>query len=81
MNSSGTLEGIAAIISRQFQTPLSSVTRETSAYDVDGWDSVSHVYIILEVERVFQVTLPEVRVFQLENVGELADLVAELCDD
>jgi acyl carrier protein len=72
------LGGIAEILYRQFQIPATAVTRETCAYDVNGWDSVSHVYVILAVERHFGVKLPEDRVFQLENVGDLADLVAEL---
>ena len=71
------LRGIGDILARQFQIASDSVSRDTSAYDVNGWDSVSHVYVLLEVERRFGVRLPEQRVFQLENVGDLVDLVAE----
>jgi acyl carrier protein len=72
------LTGIAEILARHFRIDPRSVGRETSAYDVDGWDSVSHVYVMLDVESRFGVKAPADRVFSLENVGDLADLVAEL---
>jgi acyl carrier protein len=78
MTKEAILQRIAAILARQFNIEPGSVNRDTSAYDVDGWDSVSHVYVILEVERRFAIKAPEERVFQLENVGELVDLIAEL---
>jgi len=77
MNQNDILQGIAEVLARQFHVSPQSVTREMTTYDVDGWDSVSHVYVLLDVERRFAVKLPEERVFQLDNVGDLVDLVAE----
>lgn len=65
---------IARIISSQLNVHESSITRETTADDVPGWDSITHVYIILEVERKFGIKLPADEVFSLANVGEIADL-------
>jgi acyl carrier protein len=49
--------------------------RELTAKDVDGWDSLTHIRLLVTIERMFKIkfTLPEVR--ELRNVGELADLV------
>jgi acyl carrier protein len=68
---------VAGIIRRTFRQPDVEITRDTVALDVDGWDSLSHTMLILEVEKRFGVRLPPERVFDLEDVGELVDLVAE----
>lgn len=52
------------------------VTRESSAEDVDGWDSLSHARLVMEIERHFAIKLAPGEVMNLANVGELVDLVA-----
>ncbi len=51
------------------------LARETTAKDVDGWDSLTHIRLLVTIERRFHIkfTLPEVR--ELRNAGELADLI------
>jgi acyl carrier protein len=46
-----------------------------TANDVAGWDSLSHVRLILTVEKAFRVSFTASQVGRLKNVGELADLI------
>lgn len=46
-----------------------------TARDVPGWDSLTHVQIIIGVEREFGVRLTSTEVAQLENAGSLVDIV------
>jgi acyl carrier protein len=46
-----------------------------TANDLEGWDSLSHVRLILTVEKVFRVSFTASQVGRLKNVGELADLI------
>ena len=48
---------------------------DTTAKDVDGWDSLSHVRLGLTVERAFGVRFSASDITGLKNVGELVDLV------
>ena len=48
---------------------------QTSASDVDAWDSINHVNLIIAVEREFKVRLRSSEVADLKNVGELARLL------
>jgi acyl carrier protein len=64
---------IADILAMQFNINSQSITRETAALDVDGWDSVNHVLVMLEVERKFGVGLRDENVFGIEKVGDLVD--------
>ncbi len=54
-----------------------SLTAETTANDVDGWDSLNHIQIIYSVEKKygFKFTLPEIQ--NLNNVGDLINLIIE----
>lgn len=50
---------------------------EMTAQDVEEWDSLSHIRIILGVERAFGVKFATPEIAQFENVGQLAAMVGE----
>ena len=52
------------------------VSFETSAVDVDGWDSLSHVRVLMEIERMLNVELSEEESLRAKNVGELVELIS-----
>jgi acyl carrier protein len=49
---------------------------DTTAEDVDGWDSLAHARLIVAVEKQFGVSFPAERLFELSSVGELVELIA-----
>lgn len=48
---------------------------ETTAADVDGWDSVAHVMLILASERRFGVRFESAEIANAANVGEFITLI------
>ena len=48
-----------------------------TAKDVDGWDSLTHIRLMLTVERSFKVKFSTSEIGKLENVGGLAALIKE----
>lgn len=75
-NDAQLLERIANVMRGVFNVPPGyTVTRETSAVDVEGWDSLSHSLFILAVEDEFGIDLPLDKTYEMQNVGELADLI------
>ncbi|MBF0142440.1 MAG: acyl carrier protein [Magnetococcales bacterium] len=48
---------------------------ETTAADVDGWDSLTHTQVILATERAFRITISAKEAFAVQTLGELAQLV------
>jgi acyl carrier protein len=48
---------------------------EMTADDVDGWDSLSHIRLVLAVSKAFNVKLTAAESSRLKNVGEFADLI------
>jgi acyl carrier protein len=52
-----------------------TITRETTAQDVEKWDSLRHVQLISEVERAFGIKFKLREVLSMKNVGDLIDLI------
>jgi acyl carrier protein len=58
-----------------FDDDAIAITRDTTAKDVEGWDSFNHVRLIVAVEEKFKISLSTAEVADLRNVGELIDLI------
>lgn len=52
-----------------------NVTPELSARDVDGWDSLTHIRLILTVEKSFKIKFSTSEIGKLQNVGDLVALI------
>lgn len=52
-----------------------ALTPYTTADDVDGWDSLSHIRLVLAVSKAFGVKFSASEIGGLKNVGEFADLI------
>lgn len=72
---SAALHSIEAIIREAVANPDLVVREETNARDVNGWDSLTHVSIILAIEKAFIVKLTSAEVARLETVGALLEIV------
>ena len=53
---------------------------DTIAADVDGWDSLTHLSLINEIENEFEIKFEMKEVQGLNNVGELVDIITERID-
>ncbi|MET4045494.1 MULTISPECIES: acyl carrier protein [Bradyrhizobium] len=51
------------------------LTPETTADDVDGWDSLSHIRLVLAVSKSFGIKFSASEIGGLKNVGELVALI------
>jgi acyl carrier protein len=66
---------LAEIFRDVFDDDSIEVTRELSAKDVDGWDSLNHIRLILTVEKAFKVKFSTAEVGKLKQVGDLVALI------
>jgi acyl carrier protein len=53
------------------------LTDTTTANDIDEWDSLSHITLVLAVEREFSVRLRAAEVGSLANVGAMMRLLMD----
>jgi acyl carrier protein len=66
---------LAEIFQDVFDDDSIVVSPELSAKDVDGWDSLTHIRLILTVERAFKIKFSTSEIGKLENVGDLVALI------
>jgi len=52
-----------------------TITPATKADDVDGWDSLAHIHLVVSIEKAFKMRFSAEEVSSLENVGDLAALI------
>ncbi|WP_127138966.1 acyl carrier protein [Flagellimonas oceanensis] len=50
---------------------------DTSAKDVDGWDSVTHMMLINEIEEKYDIKFSLVELMGLENISDLIKIILE----
>ena len=66
---------LAEIFQDVFDEDSIAVTPELSAKDVDGWDSLTHIRLMLTVEKAFKIKFSVQEIGKLENVGDLVMLI------
>jgi acyl carrier protein len=52
------------------------LTSETTANDVDEWDSLNHIQIVVAVEREFKIRFTSQEIQSWKNIGEMVNSVS-----
>lgn len=69
-----------AVFRTYFDDESITVTDETTADDIEEWDSFEHIGLIISVEKEFGIKIPIGKVVSMENVGEMVDIIKGLAD-
>jgi acyl carrier protein len=70
-----TLERLNQVFEEVFDDDDLVVSPSTTAEDVEGWDSLMHVTLMIRVEKAFGVKFTSSQVAGLKNVGQLVELL------
>ena len=52
------------------------LTRETTAADVEEWDSLNHIHLVVEIENHFNISFTSGEMQNWKTVGDLCDNIA-----
>jgi len=66
---------LTEIIRDFFDDDSITATPALSAKDVDGWDSLTHIRLMLTVEKAFKVRFSTSEIGRMETVGDLATII------
>lgn len=69
-------EKLTGVFRKVFNDPTVEIKRETTAKDIEGWDSITHLDLITGTEEAFGIEITGFEVMNLKNVGDLLDLLA-----
>ena len=73
-------ERLNAVFADVFDDEELTVNDETTAADVEGWDSLMHITLIDAVEEEFDISFDMKTIVKLKNVGEMVDCICHELD-
>ena len=76
-----TKEEILLIVEEIFRDIFSDqslkISISTTADDIDEWDSLNHINIVMAVEKKFSIKFALGELMELKDVGDMVDLIIE----
>jgi acyl carrier protein len=69
------LAKVADLMADVFDLDDFVVANETSADDIEEWDSLSHIRFMITLERAFKVKFSNEEISELKNIGELVAVI------
>lgn len=70
------LEKLKEIFYQVFDREI-NLSEATSAKDVKGWDSLTHITIISMVEEEFKIKFSMKQVLEMQNIGDMISIIEE----
>ncbi len=68
-------EGLNKVFRDVFDDEDIIVTAETTSEDIEDWDSLEHINLIVAVEKKFGMKFSMGEVTTMKNVGEMAEII------
>lgn len=60
-----------------FDDDTITITDDTTAADIEDWDSLEHINLIVAVEKCFGIKFTMGEVTTMKNVGGMVDIILE----
>ena len=69
---------IKEVMSTVFEIPLESISDDSSYDNIENWDSLRHLNLILALEEEFEVSIPDEEVGNLVNYKLIELIINDL---
>ena len=77
MNNKKILNQVQEIFHDQLDDESIVLTSETTAEDVDDWDSLTHIMLVVAIEKHFKIKFTSKEILSWKNVGEMMNCISE----
>ena len=71
------LNDVTTIMKKVFRTQDITVTEATVAGDIEKWTSITHISLVVEVERFFKIKFKSLEIQKWTNVGDMMRSIEE----
>jgi acyl carrier protein len=72
---------VRAIMSATFGLPIAQITDATGSDNLESWDSINHLQLIVALEAEFDVTFDTQQAIELTSVRKIEDALRALGRD
>ena len=76
MNNVEIYKKLKEILTENLDDPDISLTETTTAKDIEKWDSINHITIMISIEIEFKIKFTGYEIENVNNVGELVNLIS-----
>lgn len=76
MEKSQILDEVQAIFCEVLDNEEIVLSNETNADDIEEWDSLTHIQLIVAIEKHFKIKFTSKEILSWQNVGQLIDCIA-----
>ena len=73
----GFLDQIQEIFRDQLDDDSLILTDETTANDVEDWDSLTHIMLVVAIEKHFKIKFTSNEILSWKNVGEMIECISK----
>ena len=77
MNREEIFEALNEVFRDVFDEDDITVSEGTTADDIEDWDSLEHINLVVAVEKRFNVKFSMGEVTEMKNVGEMVNIIQE----
>ncbi|MCD8212437.1 MAG: acyl carrier protein [Oscillospiraceae bacterium] len=77
MDTNEIYERLDKIFRKLFDDDTITVTADTTAKDIDGWDSLEHITLIDTVQRTFGMKFKMSEISSMKDVGQMVEIIQE----
>lgn len=70
-------EKMNEIFRKIFDDEEITVSDTTTADDIEGWDSLEHINLVVAIEKNFGIKFNMDEVAKMQNVGEMVDIIMQ----
>ena len=66
---------VTAVFQEVFDDETLQILPEMTAADIEEWDSLNHIRLVVSVEQAFEIRFNSGEISDLENVGQFLGLI------
>ena len=77
MDNTEILLKLNAIFQEELDVEEINLTEETTAEDIEEWDSLSHIQLIVAIEKAFKIRFTSSEIQSWNNVGEMVESIKQ----
>ena len=77
MNKKNIKEKLQSVFIDVFEDDDLTISNSTNSDDIEEWDSLNHIALVLSIEKCFNIRFMTGEVLSLKDVGEMIQLLEE----